>query len=251
MGISSRILEKVTMSTDITSHVVSEIDLLTKYWNLTEGRDKFSKSVQYGARLLAHIFANDKDLANRFGNLQKVTADARKIFRVGKSANEYMKIRELLKTESADKYTNILCRSAFFGYWVFDNLQILSKVGFLKGDTKQYGKKAATFWLVGLILSIFLELYKLHKIQQKEAAAADSGAVVDFAKHRAEKNTIYLNLIKNIGDSLSASHNSEITTKLMGRSWNEGAIAMGGLVSGLISVYQQYPSRAAAKPKQA
>lgn len=240
------------MSTDIATHIVSEIDCLTKYWNLTEGRDKFSKSVQYGARLAAHLLVNDKDLSNRFSNLFKVTADARKIFRIGKSATEYMKIRELLKTDSTDelnKFVNILCRSAFFGYWVFDNLQILTKVGFLKSDTKQHAKRAATFWLIGLLLSIFLELYKLRKIHQKEAAASASGAIEDVNKFQSEKTTIYLNLVKNFGDSICASHNSEIAHKVLGRGWNEGAIALGGLLSGLISVYQQYPSRAASKSK--
>jgi hypothetical protein len=48
-----------------------------------------------------------------------------------------------------------LSRLGFFFYWIFDNLQILAKVKFLEGvDKEKAGKRAAFFWLLGLLFSI-------------------------------------------------------------------------------------------------
>lgn len=65
---------------------------------------------------------------------------------------------------------NILSRLGFFFYWIFDNLQILAKVKFLEGvDKEKAGKRAAFFWLVGLVFSVAVTV-----IQMLEAAKEDA-----------------------------------------------------------------------------
>lgn len=68
--------------------------------------------------------------------------NARKLFRLFKTLNEYQKIQTLLKNPGGDDfklYVNILQRLAFFFYWVFDNLNILGSIKFLNVDPKKYG----------------------------------------------------------------------------------------------------------------
>jgi len=58
---------------------------------------------------------------------------ARKLFRLFKSFNEYVKITAIRKGKLPDfeKNLQILARLAFMAYWFFDNLAVLIKVKFL------------------------------------------------------------------------------------------------------------------------
>lgn len=85
--------------------------------------------------------------------------DARKLFRLFKTINEYKKIQDLLKKGSSDHVDlllNILTRIAFGIYWLFDNLAILSKLKIIDKDPKPYGKTGALFWLIALATNLIL-----------------------------------------------------------------------------------------------
>jgi len=59
---------------------------------------------------------------------------SRKLFRLFKWLNEYVQIKKLLTSDYSkiDKCLYILTKMAFFMYWVFDNLEILIKIKFLR-----------------------------------------------------------------------------------------------------------------------
>ena len=59
--------------------------------------------------------------------------DARKLFRLFKSLNEYKKLMDLLKKDQSleDLILSIITRIGFLLYWIFDNLAILSKIKIL------------------------------------------------------------------------------------------------------------------------
>ena len=99
--------------------------------------------------------------------------DARKLFRLFKSVVEYQKIVQLANQKGPQhkKVLNILARLGFFFYWIFDNLQILSKVKFLEGvDKEKAGKRAAFFWLIGLLFSIAATVISIIETAKDEAA---------------------------------------------------------------------------------
>ena len=99
--------------------------------------------------------------------------DARKLFRLFKSVVEYQKIIQLAnqKTAQHKKVLNVLSRVGFFFYWIFDNLQILAKVKFLEGvDKEKAGKRAAFFWLMGLLFSIASVIVAIVETAKDEAA---------------------------------------------------------------------------------
>ena len=88
--------------------------------------------------------------------------DARKLFRL-KSVNEAKKVKDLLEQDiTLDNALNITVRSFFALYWLFDNLNILSKIKVLNGpDPKTMGKTASTFWLLALLTNLALLLCNL------------------------------------------------------------------------------------------
>ncbi len=84
-------------------------------------------------------------------------AVARKLFRLFKSFNEWVKIKEFLAGDlsKVDKYLSVATRLAFLFYWIFDNLSVLIKIKFISSlDLAQATKRACGFWLLGLILGI-------------------------------------------------------------------------------------------------
>lgn len=97
------------------------LDRIIAWLNKTEGRDKFCKAIQYGARILKHnaVVNGDKELALRFDGLFVGMRNARKLFRLFKTINEYQKLVEILtkKGNSFDKALNALNRIFFGLYW--------------------------------------------------------------------------------------------------------------------------------------
>lgn len=59
---------------------------------------------------------------------------ARKLFRLFKTFNEYVKVKGFLANKEMpqfDRVLSILARVAFGFYWIFDNLAVLTKVKFI------------------------------------------------------------------------------------------------------------------------
>ena len=98
--------------------------------------------------------------------------DARKLFRLFKSLMEYAKIQALLKTKGPQHklILNILSRAGFFFYWIFDNLAILAKVKYLTGvDKEKAAKRAAFFWLLGLLFTLIVVLIQMYETHMEES----------------------------------------------------------------------------------
>lgn len=94
--------------------------------------------------------------------------DARKLFRLLKSVNEAKKIKDLLAQPiNSEACLNIVIRGFFLFYWLFDNLNILSKIKILNYDSKQMAKIGASFWLLGLLTNLILLIKNLISNFQK------------------------------------------------------------------------------------
>ena len=97
---------------------------------------------------------------------------ARKLFRLFKSFNEYVKIMQIKggKLPDLEKNLQILCRLAFLFYWFFDNLSVLIKVKFIQGwDLKAMARRASKCWLIGIWLGILVALIELYKASKKQS----------------------------------------------------------------------------------
>ena len=151
-----------------------------------------------------------------------------------------------------------MSRLGFFFYWIFDNLQILAKVKFLEGvDKEKAAKRAAFFWLLGLIFSVILVVIQMIETSKEEAqlkrdyaeqrALMDERQINEFkAKNAAiakKKFDNTLNLLKNLGDMVTASQGVSLPKTLFGFDFNDGQVGLGGFISAVITCYQLYPDR--------
>ena len=196
-------------------------------------------------------------------------SNARKLFRLFKTANEYHKILALLQKGSEDDfdlYLNIVNRIFFGLYWIFDNLVVLSTIKFIQRDKAKLAKNAAWCWFLGLVTGLIL--YVRNLINEQKKAIALKKAAEDVAKeaqvkseepekkeeiekkkkeletkkqaHKKKKVEIWLNIAKTLGDMITASQGAGIPKRLTGLEFGDGAIGFGGFLSATITNYQMY-----------
>eukprot|EP00351_Strombidinopsis_sp_SopsisLIS2011_P005882 CAMPEP_0116876860 /NCGR_PEP_ID=MMETSP0463-20121206/8725_1 /TAXON_ID=181622 /ORGANISM="Strombidinopsis sp, Strain SopsisLIS2011" /LENGTH=148 /DNA_ID=CAMNT_0004523733 /DNA_START=170 /DNA_END=616 /DNA_ORIENTATION=+ len=130
--------------------------------------------IQYASRILKFAFeGNNEALFIAFKGLMENMSVARKLFRLFKSFNEYIKIKGFLNDpnlKGLKKNLSILSRLSFLFYWLFDNISVLIKVKFFHGmELKPNQRRASKFWLLGIILSIILIFVNLSDITKAEA----------------------------------------------------------------------------------
>ena len=101
-------------------------------------------------------------------------SNARKLFRVLKSLIEWQKINVLLgKAGSMPALKFILQmipRVAFFIYWIFDTLVVLSKIKFLTSiDQAKVMYRWAFLWTIGNFTTLLGALLELFELSQEES----------------------------------------------------------------------------------
>jgi hypothetical protein len=80
--------------------------------------------------------------------------------------------------------------------------------------------------------------------QRRGLEGASDGAIKDRRREINKKkleNT--LNLLKNLGDTVTASQALSLPKKLFGFDFNDGQVGFGGLLSAVITCYQLYPAK--------
>eukprot|EP00920_Eleutheroschizon_duboscqi_P026175 GHVT01064706.1.p1 GENE.GHVT01064706.1~~GHVT01064706.1.p1 ORF type:complete len:239 (+),score=8.63 GHVT01064706.1:1013-1729(+) len=225
---------------------------------LSEGRDKLTKCVQYACRGLAWaISASSPIKSKRLTALSKTASDSRKVFRMGRFLDEYVRIRTIMAsktTEPSAKLLRCLSRLAFVGYWIMDSVTLLSKIQFIPGDTAKAAKRSAVFWFAGLVLSLCYELYTIRRLFLREMAVrrlleltvnADSKdneleADKQILSIRRERHTAYLGIVKNCSDMVTASSALGIPKRIFGLEFNDGVIGVGGFVAAFVTCCQLY-----------
>jgi hypothetical protein len=63
-----------------------------------------------------------------------------------------------------------------------------------------------------------------------------------MAACKAQRRTNILNVIKNLGDSITASQSLGYPTRFLGVNFNDGLVGVGGFTSAAITCYQTYPA---------
>ena len=96
---------------------------------------------------------------------------------------------------------------------------------------------------MGLLFSIAVTVIAIVETSKEEAALAGAEAA-DKRKAIAKKkieNT--LNLLKNLGDMVTASQALGLPKQLFGFDFTDGQVGFGGLLSAVITCYQLYPEK--------
>ncbi|CAN0292404.1 unnamed protein product [Pylaiella littoralis] len=158
-----------------------------------DGRDKFTKMMQYGARFFYWWFASsDPALSERAFKLYRTTQRSRKAFRMLKILDEAVKLQKILRTAGKNQTASGSRGTGFLGYtealmslrclvmgafWTFDNLNYLTLT-----DTVNFGVARATkgfsrSWSVASALYILLGIDSLRKTERKRRGVLSEYAV--------------------------------------------------------------------------
>ena len=126
-------------------------------------------------------------------------------------------------------------RSLCYALWIaFDNLNYLTRIGVLnQTKAKEYARKAATFWLVGLLFAISSHIKDINKIV-REGKEKKQNLKQIISTH---PNT-FLNLLKDVAD---LSIPIVILEKQPFQQLfvpNKGVLCIYGLLSSSIFIYQ-------------
>lgn len=136
-----------------------------------EGRDKLCKILQYVCRLLATYYEKIDDykqlmfdsLFRKISNNLESVRQARKLFRIFKSIDEYQAIIHLIfyGEEEISTLFKILSKLLYFFYWIFDNLSVAAKIKLFKLNWKKFHQIGLKLRFMALIVSIFTFVYQI------------------------------------------------------------------------------------------
>lgn len=112
-------------------------------------------------------------------------------------------------------------------------------------------KRAAFFWLLGLIFSVIIVVIQILETSKEESQlkadytsqrqSLDERQINDFKAKRAainkKKFDNTLNLLKNLGDMVTASQGVSLPMTLFGFDFNDGQVGVGGFISAVITCY--------------
>ena len=189
-------------------------------------------------------------------------SNARKLFRMLKSLMEYKKINAILsKADTTPIHRVILLlipRISSFFYWILDTIIVLAKIKFLTNvDIKWVTYRYAFLWTITNFVQAFTAIVDYFEVSKEEAKLIAEkqfnnkkmNETKDSSDLRAREEDLrkrrfaaVLTLIKNLGDSIASTQLLGWPQKYLGFEFNDGAVGLGGLASGLIGSYTIYPS---------
>jgi peroxin-11B len=220
------------------------MEKLIAFSNRTEGRDKFTKAIQYGSKIISWAFMyNNRQYHKRFNELYILSRDSRKVFKLFKTIQETKtiidKIKDLLwKEDKIPVVLDILSRLGFMLYWVFDNLVILNRFKLIHNENvSSFSYVSHLGWLIGILWQLLKNVYELIRILMNENYIVED-CFGNQTKHdrREEIKNHVINIVGNLGDLLPASSGVNLPERIFGYQFSDGLNGLGGLISAIVQI---------------
>lgn len=207
--------------------------------------------------------------AARLQALNKGTGQSRKVFRLGKTLNEYQKAMEALESTSLDPTTRsvtLVGKAAMGAYWALDNASWLSSYKVIDADKESLSLHANRGWAVGTLASLVLAVWALQgalraekeaRVAAKAAAerarssalpAADATGAEEAAakaakaeaKAGAARRAATLTVIKSGCDWLVAANSANWFQRALGRKLHDGQVGVVGAIAAAIVIWNEW-----------
>jgi hypothetical protein len=130
----------------------------------------------------------------------------------------------------------LLSKVGFFFYWIFDNIQILASVKFLKADANYHLKLASISWLFGILFSLTKSIYDLLGLINKKCQNKDD--VKDDTDKKILK--VLIEITGKLGDLVVASNGAGVSQILFGKPLSDGILGIGGLWAAVVSLWTHF-----------
>ena len=237
------------------------LDSLLDLLGRTEGRDKFTKLLQFTSLQISAIGGGlgNTTVMERMGWLSQELKEARQLLRLFKWCVEYKRIIAIIdkRPPDADDFDMLLLisiRLLLIFYWIFDNLDILTKLRIFKIDKSTFEKTGKKFWLVSLILHLWLNVRRFVKCNKQihypdkvlSHLDPDDEQVLRHQQINARKREAVLGIAKVVGDLFVCSREIGGLKENQIFRWLAG---FGGTVSACISLYGMYSVQAVPEPQ--
>jgi len=239
-----------------------------------DGRDKFTKLIQYCSRLLAWWLVGTARL--RANSLKISLTTSRKAFRLGRSVIELQRLSdqgvlEWFLSKSCDKNGKepgwkklgvALKTLGLMGFWAFDNVSFLTGAGVLD-DYSQHEKSvrlqrrqqlasqasalANRSYFVGSVAGLITNwrCYREHRQKMHQLLLEEAASPKELEEAKQEQFVLFLALLKSICDTLVFSNNPglDFWVKSRGTKMHEGVHCLAGLISACSVLYNKYPNK--------
>lgn len=230
-------------------------DTWHKTLSQTDGRDKLFRLIQYVCKLLRgldHGRTTPPSSARtaKVFDLERALSTSRQIWRLFKWASVYAKAKpraaSLTTTPPPPDVAAIISDAGLFGYYIFDNLTFLAKVGLLRSDIGMASRRAARFWLLANVAGLTGNLYRANELrkqyreavevarEKKEEDGGEGGSVRMGSLLKLQRMTLAI-CAKNASDVVvawSLCRDSPFHPALVGAC---------GSVSSVVGFYQVWP----------
>ncbi|KAG0140751.1 hypothetical protein CROQUDRAFT_664753 [Cronartium quercuum f. sp. fusiforme G11] len=222
-----------------------------KVTSTTVGRDKLYRTIQYFSRFLVWYLqsnAYDKQTIARWNNLKSALGLSRKLMRIGKPL-EHLQAALKATKESSDPALAALAigrQLAYAAYLVDDMLIWADKIKFIfleKSTLAHINKRAAQFWMAGIIMNLIASVYKQRQVsakarQLKRAGRNANDVEKEDRRHQfkilaTQASSIRWQLLQDACDLLSP------TSTLGYHSLNDGIVGGAGVISSLLGLRAQ------------
>jgi peroxin-11B len=250
-----------------TTAYSSRLDMWIKFTSMTAGRDKIYRTIQYSGRFVVWYLNRKKkegvpmpyleNMIERLQRLSEACGQGRKLFRLGRSV-DFLQSALKAYTTLPDPIIQgcTMGKSLAMGTWlILDAVQWLTLVGVIKRPSQSIqnlNRYAYRFWLVGLLCSLGMDVYKLEhlirkRIQFEEEALGKTPespstetTTIDLKMLQKQMNAVTLDLVRDLLDLL-------IPGSALGYIQLEsGVVGLIGTITSLIGAYQIWPSSSAS-----
>jgi hypothetical protein len=226
------------------------MEKIIAFSNRTESRDKFTKALQYGSKLLAWAYMYKNRLYHkRFNDLYILTRDSRKVFKLFRTLQETKnildKVKDLLwKKDKVPIVLEILSRLGFMIYWIFDNLVIMNRLKLIRSDDVNFLSYWSHFgWVIAIFWSLLKNVYELISIlRNPNYTRQDHLGNETKIDRKGEIINHLINILGNLGDMLPAASGISLPERFVGYQLSDGIVAVGGLISALIQIRELWNS---------
>lgn len=140
-----------------------------------EGRDKITKVLQYGSRMMAYYYLSvdpKSDIGLRMQKLYTAAQQSRKAFRLGKSLSEYENGVKTYNDKTLipwQQSLKLIKHSGMGGYLLYDNMVFFSRAKVLDFDANECSKRGGILWFIASLAALILAIAALQKDIARES----------------------------------------------------------------------------------
>jgi len=235
----------------------NEIEKFTRVLETTNGRDKVTKALQYGSKILCYYYSSFLDgnttvelkktlteTLNNWNHFDEAVGNGRKVMRFFTFLNGYLALMEAINTGKKGSlilWLDSISKMSLGMYGFYDNLSFLSKLigsndkkasSFLsmscilnKNRVEEYNLRGNHFWILGIAFGLVSSVQKLLETIEQEKTASEKEP---FEKKRKQLTLQVFALILDLFTALSLAKYVD---------FNKGVQGLLGLVSAGIGIY--------------